>query len=50
MDKTWLIELNKRNVAFQREDSSQLDCATVYVSSSFLNKLSQEEQAKFEIT
>ena len=50
MDETWLKELNKRNVALQGEDSSQWDCATVSVSSSVLNKLSQEEQAKFEIT
>ena len=32
------------------EDSSKWDLATVSLSSSVLNKLSQEEQAKFQIT
>ena len=32
------------------DDSSILDCAVVYVSLSVLNKLSQEEKAKFKIT
>ena len=32
------------------EDRSQSDYAIVFVSSSVLNKLSQEEQGKFEIT
>ena len=50
MDETWLKELNKRNLAVEGEDCSKLDCATVSISHSVLNKLSQEEQAKFEIT
>tara|TARA_B100000902_G_scaffold387225_1_gene430998 strand:+ start:308 stop:670 length:363 start_codon:yes stop_codon:yes gene_type:complete len=50
VDESWLKELNKRNLSVQGEDSSQWDLATVSVSSSVLNKLSQEEQAKFEIT
>ncbi|MBW3041040.1 hypothetical protein [Prochlorococcus marinus] len=50
MDETWLKELNKRNLATEGEGSSKLKFATVFVSSSVLNKLSQEEQAKFEMT
>ena len=50
MDETWLKELNTRNLSVEGEDSSQWDFATVSVSSSVLNKLSQEEQVKFEIT
>ena len=50
MDETWLKELNKRNLSVKGEDSSKWDVATVSVSSSVLKKLSQEEQAKFEIT
>ena len=50
MDETWLKELQKRNNAKQGEDNSQGDFANVYVSSSILNKLSLQEQAKFEIT
>ena len=50
MDETWLKELNKRNLLMEVEDSFKLDCATVSISSSVLNKLSQEEQAKFQIT
>ncbi len=50
MDETWLKELNKRNLLVNGEDSSKWDFATVSVSSSVLNKLSQEEQVKFEIT
>ena len=49
MDESWLKELNKRNLA-EKENSSKLDFAIVSVSSSVLHKLSQEEQAKFEIT
>ena len=49
MNESWLKELNKRNLA-EEENSSKLDFAIVSVSSSVLNKLSQEEQAKFEIT
>ena len=50
MDETWLKELNLRNLPVEGEDSSKLNCATVSISSSVLNKLSHEEQAKFEIT
>tara|TARA_B100000579_G_C22759394_1_gene818163 strand:- start:65 stop:427 length:363 start_codon:yes stop_codon:yes gene_type:complete len=50
LDETWLKELNKRNLAVKGEDSSKWDFATVSLSSSVLNKLSQEEQSKFEIT
>ena len=50
MDETWLQELNQRNLEVEGEDSSQWDLATVSVSFSVLNKLSQEEQAKFVIT
>ncbi len=50
MDETWLKELNIRNLALEGRDSSKWDCAIVSISSSVLNKLSQEEQAKFEIT
>ena len=50
MDESWLKELNKRNLAAEGEDISKGDFATISVSSSVLNKLSQEEQAKFEIT
>ena len=49
MDESWLKELNQRNLA-EEENSSKLDFAIVSVSSSVLNKLSQEEQAKFEMT
>jgi len=50
MDETWLKELNTRNLAVEGEDRSKWDFATVSLSSSVLSKLSQEEQAKFEIT
>ena len=50
MDETWLKDLNERNHGVEGEDSSKWDVATVSVSSSVLNKLSQEEQAKFEMT
>tara|TARA_B100000579_G_scaffold429788_1_gene442116 strand:- start:1174 stop:1536 length:363 start_codon:yes stop_codon:yes gene_type:complete len=50
MDEAWLKELNKRNLVLQGEDSSKWNFATVTVSSSVLDKLSQEEQAKFQIT
>ena len=50
MDETWLKELNKRNLARRGEDGSQWDFATVSLSSSVLHKLSQEEQAKFDLT
>ena len=50
MDETWLKELNKRNLAVKGEDSSTWDFAIVFLSHSVLNKLSQEEQAKFDMT
>ena len=50
MNEVWLKELNKRNLVVQGEDFSKLDFATVTVSSSVLAKLSQEEQAKFQMT
>ena len=50
MDKDWLKELNKRNLAVAGEDSSKWDFATVSLSSSVLSKLSKEEQVKFEMT
>mgnify|MGYP001415893807 CR=1 FL=1 len=50
MDETWLKELNKRNLVVKVEECSQLDFATVSLSSSVLSKLSQAEQGKFEIT
>ena len=50
MDQSWLKELNKRNLVLQGEDCSRWDFATVTVSSSVLEKLSQEEQAKFQMT
>ncbi len=50
MDEDWLKELNKRNLALEGEDSSKWNFATVTVSSSVLNKLSQEEQAKLQMT
>ena len=49
MDETWLKELNKRDLTMEVEDCSKWNFATVSLSSSVLNKLSQEEQAKFEI-
>ena len=50
MNEVWLKELNKRNLVVQGEDCSKWDFATVTVSSSVLKKLSQEEQAKFQMT
>ena len=50
VDETWLKELNKRNLSVKGEDRSKWDFAIVSVSSSVLNKLSQEEQEKFERT
>ena len=50
MDETWLKELNNRNFSVKGEDSSKWDFATVSVSSSVLNKLSPEEQEKFQMT
>jgi len=50
MDETWLKEVNERNLEVKGEDSSEWGSATVSVSSIVLKKLSQKEQAKFEIT
>mgnify|MGYP001464310094 FL=1 len=50
MNEVWLKELNKRNLVVQGEDCSKWDFAIVTVSSSVLEKLSQEEQAKFQMT
>ena len=50
MNEAWLKELNQRNLVVQGEDCSKWDRATVNVSSSVLEKLSEEEQAKFQIT
>ena len=50
MNEVWLKKLNKRNLVVQGEDCSKWDFATVTVSSSVLEKLSQEEQAKFQMT
>ena len=50
MDETWLKELNKRDLAMKGEDCSKWNFAIVSLSSSVLKKLSQEEQAKFEIS
>ena len=50
MDEAWLKELNERNLLLQGEDVSKWNFATVTISSSVLKKLSQEEQAKFQMT
>ena len=50
MDEAWLTELNQKNLFLQEEDFSKSDFATVTLSSSVLDKLSHEEQAKFQIT
>ena len=50
MDEDCLKELNKKNLILQGEDYSKWDFATVTLSSSVLDKLSQEEQLKFQIT
>ena len=50
MDEAWLKELNQRNLVNEGEDCSQWDFATVTISSSILEKLSKEEQAKFQMT
>tara|TARA_Y100001968_G_C19426340_1_gene754595 strand:- start:1374 stop:1760 length:387 start_codon:yes stop_codon:yes gene_type:complete len=49
-DETWLKALNQKNLPVDGEDQLKWDFAIVSVSSSVLNKLSQEEQAKFAIT
>ncbi len=50
MDETWLKALNKRNNEKEGEYRLRNDMATVSISSTVLNKLSQEEQDKFDIT
>ena len=50
MDETWLKELNNRNLVLEDEDSSAWNFATITISGSVLNKLSKEEQAKFQMT
>ena len=50
MDETWLKELNKRNLVLPGQDSSKWNFATVKLSSSVLDKLSDEEQAKFQMS
>ena len=50
MDEIWLKDLNNRNLVVEGEDSSNWDFATVSLSSSVLNKLSEAEQEKFEMT
>ena len=50
MNEVWLKELNKRNLVLPGEDCSKWDFAIVTLSSSVLKKLSQEEQAKFQMT
>ena len=50
MDETWLKKLNNRNLVIESEDNAAWDFATVTISASVLNKLSKEEQAKFQMT
>ena len=50
MDESWLKKLNKRNLLPLEEDFCKSNSAIVTISSSVLNKLSREEQAKFEKT
>ena len=50
MDENWLKDLNKKNLVLQGEDYSKSDFVTVTLSSSVLDKLSQEEQSKFQMT
>ena len=50
MDEVWLKELNKRNLVRDGEDPSKWNFAIVTVSSSVLEKLSREEQDKFQST
>ena len=49
VDETWLQELNKRNLSLEAENSAKWDFAIVFVSAQVVNKLNQEEQAKFEM-
>ena len=50
MDETWLKKLNNRNLVLEAEDSRAWDFAAITISGSVLNKLSKEEQAKFQMT
>ena len=50
VDETWLKKLNNRNLALEGEDNATWDFAAVTISASVLNKLSKEEQAKFQIS
>ena len=50
VDETWLKKLNNRNLVMEGEDNAAWDFATVTISASVLNKLSKEEQAKFQMT
>ena len=50
VDETWLKKLNKRNLVMEGEDNAAWDFATVTISASVLNKLSKEEQTKFQMT
>ena len=50
MDEAWLQELNKRNLVVHGVDYSRCNFATVTLSSSVLEKLSQEERKKFHMT
>ena len=43
-------ELNNRNIQLEGEDSLKPDVAAVFISSSVLNKLSEQEQSKFKMT
>ena len=50
MDEAWLKELNKKNLILQGEDCSKWNSAIIILSSSVLDKLSQEEKSKFQMT
>ena len=50
MDEKCLYQLNKINIKQESEYNSKWDSAIVLISSNVLNKLSQEEQDKFELT
>ncbi len=50
IDEAWLQELNKRNFVLQGDDSSKWNFETFTKSSLVLDKLSQEEHVKFQMT
>ncbi len=50
VDETWLKKLNNRNLVIESEDNAAWDFAAVTISASVLNKLSKDEQAKFQMT